>query len=256
MSSKRLWAVGWMMLMAIAATNAATWQSSFDTAKQQSRSTGRPILINFTGSDWCPACIQLRSSILNSADFQSLADRRLVLLEVDFPRGRPMAALHMQANQLLAQRYGVTAFPTLLLVDANGVVLTQVSASGPASQFVAALDQSLTRVGAPAAPTASATAGNRKSSRPGQVQDLPLFGGAATQPPPIYTNLVVKSITGKSGRRFALINSETMAPGDSAWFNLGTERVSVTCVEIRDRSVLIKMGSDTAPRELRLAGIR
>ncbi len=247
-----------LALLAATTGRAANWNVSLATAQQQANASGRPIFINFTGSDWCPACIQLRTSILTSPEFEAFASQRLVLLEVDFPR-TPIAALQLQANQQLARKYSVTAFPTLLVVDAEGNVAGQLSSAAPKDQFILALDYLARKAtGSPGTPTAATSPsplGNRTRLNLAPPRELPLFGGAATKPLPTYTNLIVKSISGSPSRRFALINSETMAAGDSSWFPLGTNRVQVQCVEVRPKSVLVRVHGEPSDRELMLSDI-
>lgn len=244
---------GWLLHTAVAAP-AATWHSNFDAAKAAAGSSGRPILMNFTGSDWCPACIQLRQDVLSQPEFLKFADDNLVLMEVDFPQRRPLAALHQLANQQLARQYGIAAYPTLLLVDATGKPLARVPTVSPASRMVSMLSEGFSRAGRRPASPPPDPSGTRPMPAP--VRELPLFGGAATQPLPTYTNLTVKSISGSPARRFALINSETLAAGESAWFKLGAQRVQVHCVEIREKSVLVRIEGDTRPRELLLSDLR
>jgi thiol-disulfide isomerase/thioredoxin len=247
------------LFMGIGGSHAATWLSSFETAKAQSRSTGRPILMSFVGSDWCPACIQLKSTAFNSPEFAALADRELILMEVDSPRARPLALLHQQANQQLMQKYQVSALPTLLVVDAQGAMLSQVQ-RGSTKQMVAQLEHLVARLaGRPAgagSPASTSATPHLVGGSPGAVRDLPLFSGATTQPLPTYTNLVVKSITHSPARRFALINSETLKAGEFAWFKLGAARVKVHCVEVREKSVLVRVEGESTPRELLLSDIR
>ena len=50
----------------------------------------------------------------------------------------------------------------------------------------------------------------------------------------------------------ALINSETLAEGEDARILVGGKSVRVQCVEIRPRSVLIRVDNEENPRELSL----
>lgn len=252
MSIKRVQAAGLAFLLGAGGAMAAAWNSSFDTAKSQAAASSRPILMNFTGSDWCPACQRLRATVLDTPEFRKYADEKLVLMEVDFPRYRPLALLHQQANRQLATKYRITAFPTLILVNADGSPIAQLQGSGSAAQMVAALDQRLSR-GQPG--NGQPFNGRRRPSDfpPEPVRDLPLFGGAATRPPPVYTNLVVKSISGSASKRFALINSETMTRGDSTWLKVGDKKVEVHCVDVREKSVVVRVNGERTARELPLA---
>ncbi len=253
MSIKRLLAAACVALTSLIDVTAANWNSSFETARQQASANNRPILMVFTGSDWSPACMQLRNTILNSPEFHTLAEERLILMEVDFPRTRPMAALHLQANQHLARTYNVAAFPSVLMISASGTNIAQISSSATKDQFI----EALVYLSKKATSSPDAAPVSRQARLPARPRELPLFGGAALQPIPTYTNLVVKSISGPAGHRFALINRETMTTGDVAWFGLGeTNRIQVKCLEVREKSVLVRVHGEPNDRELLLSDIR
>jgi thiol-disulfide isomerase/thioredoxin len=231
----------------------ASWLTSFDTAKNEAAAKGQPILMNFTGSDWCPACKQI-APVLRSSEFLAFAGDNVVLVEIDFPRYRAQAALEQQANRVLAQKYGISGYPTLLLVHANGSVIEQVPPSLKPSQLIMTV-RSLLNTGdgkrRPVLPPRK-----DRDFPPEPVQELPMFGGAKTHPPQVYTNLVVRTISGKASRRFALINSETFSVGDSVSLKLGNNKVRVQCLEIGERSVTVRIEGESASRTLLLSDIR
>jgi thiol-disulfide isomerase/thioredoxin len=96
----------------------ASWLTSFDTAKNEAAAKGRPILMNFTGSDWCPACKQI-APVLRSSEFLAFAGDNVVLVEIDFPRYRAQAALEQQANRVLinSETFSVGESASLKLGD-------------------------------------------------------------------------------------------------------------------------------------------
>ena len=103
----------------------AQWLTDFAKAKELAAQEKRPILVNFSGSDWCGWCQRLDSEVLSKESFKEYANKNLVLFEADFPRTTKQPdALKMQ-NQALAKKYSVRGFPTLLLLDAQGNVLAQ-----------------------------------------------------------------------------------------------------------------------------------
>ena len=231
----------------------AAWVESFEAAKSQAVSQRRPILMYFSGSDWCPTCKQFKTSVLDSPEFQSFAEPRLVLYQADFPRYRPMAALHLQSNRQIAAQYGVTAYPTLLLAAPNGKVVANLGAQTNSSKFIDSIAVFFSPTARPNAPNVQ-PAGSEitAAARSRPVQDLPLFGGAETHPPTVYTNLVLKHISGTPARRFALINSETMSAGETVRLTLGNTRVNLECVEVRAKSVLVRIQGERTVRELKL----
>jgi len=177
----------------------------------------------------------------------------VVLVEIDFPRYRAQPALEQQANRVLAQKYGISGYPTLLLVHANGSVIEQVPPSLKPSQLIMTVRSLLNRDGnqRPVLPPRK-----DRDFPPEPVQELAMFGGAQTHPPQVYTNLVVRTISGTASRRFALINSETFSVGDSALLKLGDNKVRVQCLEIGEKSVTVRIGGESAPRTLLLSDVR
>lgn len=93
------------------------WLVSIDEAYAQSQETGKPILANFTGSDWCGWCKRLDKSVFHKADFKKWADKNVVLLELDFPRRFKLPAAVQEQNRNLQQAFGVRGYPTIWLFD-------------------------------------------------------------------------------------------------------------------------------------------
>ncbi|MGF1451366.1 MAG: thioredoxin family protein [Opitutales bacterium] len=100
-----------------------TWIEDFDKAKQLAEQTGRPILINFSGSDWCGWCIRLDGEVFETEQFEEFAAKNFVLFKADFPRRSPQRESIANQNKKLAENYGIRGFPTVLIVDENGEVI-------------------------------------------------------------------------------------------------------------------------------------
>ena len=64
--------------------------------------------------------------------------------------------------------------------------------------------------------------------------------------------LSLKGISGPAGRRFALINNQPLAPGESAMVRVTGGQVKVHCWEIRESSVVISIAGDPERKELHL----
>jgi len=102
------------------------WHESWETAVSESRSTGRPILADFTGSDWCHWCTKLKQDVFESPSFREWSKENVVLLEIDFPKRRNQAADIKQQNEQLAARYRISSYPTVLMLAPDGQVIGQV----------------------------------------------------------------------------------------------------------------------------------
>lgn len=72
-------------------------------------------------------------------------------------------------------------------------------------------------------------------------------------PTPVPDTLVLRNLSGTGNRRLALINNQTLARGEEIRVRVGKTNVSVRCLEIRDRSVVLCVGGRTEPMELFLA---
>ena len=96
----------------------------FEAAKKKAASEKKDLLIDFTGSDWCPPCQDLSSRILSLESFKTGAEANYILVELDFPRteaGLAKVSQETQAqNRELATAYNIKGFPTILLTDAQG----------------------------------------------------------------------------------------------------------------------------------------
>lgn len=101
------------------------WMHDFEAAKAKAAKEGKPIFINFTGTDWCGWCIKLEKEVFSQKAFQDYAKEHLVLVEVDFPRKKEQSAELKAQNKKLDEEYGVEGYPTLYLLDATGKKLTE-----------------------------------------------------------------------------------------------------------------------------------
>jgi protein disulfide-isomerase len=89
------------------------WLVNLDEAYALSKKTGKPILANFTGSDWCGWCKRLVASVFSKPEFQSWAEKNVVLVELDFPRRKTLPPHIQQQNANLQQAFQVSGYPTI-----------------------------------------------------------------------------------------------------------------------------------------------
>ena len=69
-------------------------------------------------------------------------------------------------------------------------------------------------------------------------------------PTAVPDKLVLRSLSGAASRRLALVNNQTLANGEETRVRVGQTNVLVRCLEIRDRSVVLRVGGRTEPMEL------
>ncbi len=113
------------LLLCASARAEGDWLTSWDEAAKQSKKSGKPILIDFTGSDWCGWCIKLKKEVFDTPEFAAWAKKNVVLLEIDFPQNKPQSAELKKQNEALSEKYGIEGYPTILFVNAKGEKLGQ-----------------------------------------------------------------------------------------------------------------------------------
>ena len=101
------------------------WQTDYKAALEQAAKTNKPVLLDFTGSDWCGWCIKLDKETFAQPEFKTFAEKNLVLVTVDFPNNKPQPADVKKQNGELQQQFGVNGYPTLVLVDSKGKELAR-----------------------------------------------------------------------------------------------------------------------------------
>lgn len=101
---------------------AAEWMSDFEAASQRAAAEDKLLLVDFTGSDWCAFCIQLRRQVLDTPGFESYAKDRFVLMEVDLPNSSKFDSTLRARNEALCRAYGIRIFPTVLVLTPRGEV--------------------------------------------------------------------------------------------------------------------------------------
>ena len=97
--------------------------TDFEAAQSKAKAENKPMLLDFTGSDWCGWCIKLDEEVFDQAAFSQYAAAELVLVEIDFPRGKEQSDKLKAQNEALAQQYGVRGFPTILVLSSEGELI-------------------------------------------------------------------------------------------------------------------------------------
>jgi thiol-disulfide isomerase/thioredoxin len=132
------------------------WLTNYEEALAAAERTDRPVLVLFTGSDWCPHCKTLEDAVLSTDTFRSWANDKVVLLMIDLPQNGISQAVRSERSQVCI-KYGVRTFPSVLLLKSDGsklaaqtgytgqsaeTWLTRFQEQMPAPQVAKAADQS------------------------------------------------------------------------------------------------------------------
>jgi thioredoxin-related protein len=97
------------------------WELDIDVALAASKQDGKYLLLDFTGSDWCPPCIRLEKEVLSQESFLVETSKQFHRVKLDFPQNQLLVpAKLMEKNQEWMKRLGVDGFPTIVLIDSEG----------------------------------------------------------------------------------------------------------------------------------------
>lgn len=103
-----------------------TWQPNYNGAAALARSSSKPILILFTGTSWCPACMKLERDVLTKPEFASAVGDKFVFLKAEFP-SYTNESIMASPYKFLLDRYQVDSFPTMIVINPEGQVLYTVN---------------------------------------------------------------------------------------------------------------------------------
>lgn len=120
------------------------WSTNLEQAFKDAKKQNKPVLVEFTGSDWCPPCMMMRKKVFSQKEFVSEASKDFILVELDFPNGDPELK---KKNDPYAKKYNIEGFPTVILFDSNGKEFNRFFASDypNTKDFLAHLDKSLAK---------------------------------------------------------------------------------------------------------------
>ena len=108
--------------------NGSDWQTEYDQGLATAKVARKCVLLDFTGSDWCGPCIQMKKAVFAKAAFLNYAKQNLVLVEIDYPRVKTLSENIRKQNERLMHQYGIdkSGFPTVILLNPDGKILGQM----------------------------------------------------------------------------------------------------------------------------------
>jgi protein disulfide-isomerase len=135
----------WLIVFCVSAFNSLkandTWGTDYNAAKIEAAKSGKKIILDFTGSDWCIYCKKLEAEVLSTPDFKIFSDK-YILVRLDYPRRIKLPEDEVKQNTVLKSTFGIEGYPTLIVVDQTGKEITRQVGYEPGSgpkAFIAGL---------------------------------------------------------------------------------------------------------------------
>lgn len=100
---------------------AGKWTQDYAAAAELAAEKKLPMLLNFTGSDWCGWCKLMDSTVYAKEAWSEYAAENLVLVTIDFPKDKSIVpAEYVDRNTELKNKFGVRGYPTYIVLDSDG----------------------------------------------------------------------------------------------------------------------------------------
>ncbi|MFA9189746.1 thioredoxin family protein [Flavobacterium sp. FZUC8N2.13] len=94
------------------------WHTDVKEAMAIGTKENKPLMLFFTGSDWCGWCIRLQKEVFFTPEFTKWANEKVILVELDFPRSVPQSDELRMQNKGLEQAFQVPGYPTVWFATA------------------------------------------------------------------------------------------------------------------------------------------
>ncbi len=105
------------------------WHTQYTEALAFAKTDTLPMILVFSGSDWCKPCIILHEKVLVTDAFSTWAKTNAVLVSVDFPRLKKNALSKemVKQNEMLAEKFNPGGvFPLVLLLTPEEKIIGNV----------------------------------------------------------------------------------------------------------------------------------
>jgi protein disulfide-isomerase len=96
------------------------WVTSYSEGLALAKETGKPMLVDFTGKDWCGPCMDLKKNVFDTDTFKRWASKHVILVELDYPQKPKRTA---DENISIARKHQIRGFPTVLFISPDEDVL-------------------------------------------------------------------------------------------------------------------------------------
>jgi len=104
----------------------SAWLADIEEGVAKAKEENKAVLVQFTGSDWCPPCIMMHKEVFSKEEFLEQAAEKYVLVMIDIPNADPELKAK---NQPVLEEWKVRGVPTIVLLDGEGKEFDRFTAS-------------------------------------------------------------------------------------------------------------------------------
>jgi len=97
------------------------WTQDYEAALKLAQEKNLPILVMYTGSDWCGWCKLMDKQVFSKSEFYQFAEKNIILVSLDYPRDKSLVPeKYHDRNQRLLRERSIMGFPTYVVLKADG----------------------------------------------------------------------------------------------------------------------------------------
>jgi thioredoxin-related protein len=115
--------------------------TNFPRSAALAKQTNRPLLLAFIGTDWSVSSLKLDREVFDQAEFADNSKYNFLLCKVHFYQMQERAPETIRQNEQLANKYKIEEFPTVVVLNPDGVELGRLGyVPGGVKSFAAAVN--------------------------------------------------------------------------------------------------------------------
>jgi len=104
-------------VLSLSIGRAEFWIDDPKEARRVAEEEGRPLVVFFSGSDWCALCRSLEKGLFADSEVRKLLSEQYVPLHLDYPRKKKLPLAVRREREKWRVKYKVGAYPTILFLD-------------------------------------------------------------------------------------------------------------------------------------------
>lgn len=104
-------------------SNSFKWSENYRSVLEKAKKNKKPVLVYFSGSDWCGPCKRLKKDLFDVPSFSNIA-KDYNMLYIDIPQKQDVISekQYKHNKELMHQLNPNKVFPTVLILDKKGNV--------------------------------------------------------------------------------------------------------------------------------------
>lgn len=126
--------IRWMICLFLATTTVSglcseqklDWLKEYEQGVAASTKQKKPMILYFTGSDWCPWCFKIQDEVISDPAFVEAMKDSFIFVKIDFPKRTLLPEAVKKRNQELREEFKVRTFPTVVMFDPDVGVITKM----------------------------------------------------------------------------------------------------------------------------------